>query len=92
MVVHTHHVTVEAMAARFSADATAAWHTLGPVGDACLHGLADCNLHFCIYGALAGVMFMQAWHAWQDRKPHHVRAHGMAGLVNVLMAILQWHG
>jgi hypothetical protein len=46
------------------------------------------NMHFCMYGALAGIFFVRAFFAWKERNHHEAHQHGIEGLIHAILAIL----
>jgi hypothetical protein len=82
-------LSVRALVIFYGATAEAA---LIEVANACFAGLRATNLPFCIYGALACVMFVQAWLALKERKPQLAREHSLHGLAYAILAFLHLLG
>jgi hypothetical protein len=84
--------TAEVVVVFIASHGAAAEAALTQTARVCFAGLCTSNLCFCLYGALACATFLQAWHAWTNCEYHRAREHGLAGLVNTIMAFLQLHG
>jgi len=50
--------------------------------------LLAANWHFCMYGALAGILFLRAFGAWRKCSHHEVREHSIEGLIHAILAML----
>jgi len=46
------------------------------------------NWHFCMYGALAGILFLRAFKSFRARNHHEAREHGLEGLIQMILAML----
>jgi hypothetical protein len=53
-----------------------------------LHCFAHCNLTFCLYGALGAVLLVRAIIAMRSRHHTEAQEHGVAAIVNIIMAML----
>jgi hypothetical protein len=92
--VNVHAITAieQNIAERIAPYAAMGKNMLARAADDCIASLSASNLHFCLYGALACVMFVRAWHAWKELKLYHAREYGLTGIVHTILALLQLNG
>jgi hypothetical protein len=50
--------------------------------------LRACDLHVYVYGTLAGIMFVEAWHAWKERQSTNAHKHCLYGFLHAILAFL----
>jgi hypothetical protein len=53
-----------------------------------LHAIANCNMHFCVYGAFGAALLHRALLALRDGRHDVAREDAVIGLVHIALALL----